>query len=67
MKTETLSFDTANDHIKTIAGRYANEGFIALASYLYRGRIAKDSGEASKMMHDRRNDRGLVTFNGNAL
>lgn len=63
MKTETLSFDTANDHIKRIAGRHANEGIITIASYLYRGRMAKDSGEAPKMMHYLKNDDGLGTFN----
>ena len=79
MRTEMLSFDTANgptgahvalpetgsskavivvhewwglnDHIKDIAHRYADEGFIAVAPDLYRGRVAKDSGEASQMMH----------------
>lgn len=48
-----------NDHIKTIADRYANQGFIAIAPDLYRGKIAKDSGEASKMMHDLAIDDGL--------
>src|SRR5688572_6397 len=41
-----------NDHIKDIAGRYADEGFIAIAPDLYRGKIAKNPDEASKMMHD---------------
>src|SRR6187551_1285466 len=78
MKSETLSFDTANgattayvaipdgptqkaviviqeywglnDHIKDIARRYADEGFIAIAPDLYRGKIAKNPNEASKMM-----------------
>jgi len=39
-----------NDHIKDIAGRYADEGFIAIAPDLYRGKIAKNPNEASKMM-----------------
>src|SRR6187549_2114786 len=79
MKSETLSFDTANgvttayvaipdaptqkaviviqewwglnDHIKDIARRYADEGFTAIAPDLYRGKIATDSTEASRMMN----------------
>ena len=41
-----------NDHIKDIAGRYTDEGFVAIAPDLYRGKIAKDPNEASKMMQD---------------
>lgn len=51
-----------NDHIKDIAGRYAAEGFTAIAPDLYRGKIAKDSGEASQMMHDLQTDDGLDTI-----
>jgi carboxymethylenebutenolidase len=51
-----------NDHIRDIAGRYADKGFIAVAPDLYRGEIAADSGEASKMMHDLANDDGLDTI-----
>ena len=40
-----------NDHIKDIANRYAAEGFTAIAPDLYRGKIAKDSSEASQMMN----------------
>ncbi len=40
-----------NDHIKDIAGRYADEGFIAIAPDLYRGRIAANPEEAGKMMN----------------
>lgn len=39
-----------NDHIKDIAGRYADEGFIAIAPDLYRGKVATDPKEASEMM-----------------
>ena len=49
-----------NDHIKDIADRYAAEGFTALAPDLYRGKIAADSMEASKMMHDLTNEDGLI-------
>lgn len=90
MRSETLSFDTANgptsayvalpegggtraviviqewwglnDHIKDIANRYANEGFVAIAPDLYRGRIAADPSEASQMMHDLSPDDGLDTI-----
>ena len=90
MRTETLSFDTANgassayvaapegpdgggekaviviqeywgvnDHIKDIANRYAGEGFTAIAPDLYRGKIARDSSEASQMMRALSIDDGL--------
>lgn len=90
MRTETLSFETANgpttafvampegeteravilihewwglnDHIKDIAGRYASEGFIAIAPDLYRGVVAGDPDEASKMMHGLAIDDGLDTI-----
>lgn len=39
-----------NDHIKDIAGRYAGEGFIAVAPDLYRGIVADDKQEAAKLM-----------------
>lgn len=39
-----------NDHIKDIAGRYAAEGFIAVAPDLYRGKLAKNPTEAGEMM-----------------
>jgi len=51
-----------NDHIKDVANRYAAEGFIAIAPDLYRGKIAADSTEASKMMHDLTNEDGLDTI-----
>lgn len=51
-----------NDHIKDIANRYAVEGFIAVAPDLYRGKIAADSTEASKMMHDLSSEDGLDTI-----
>lgn len=51
-----------NDHIKDIAGRYAAEGFIAIAPDLYRGKIATNSEDASKMMHALELDDGLDTI-----
>ena len=51
-----------NDHIKDIAGRYADEGFIGIAPDLYRGKVATTSDEASKMMHDLKIEDGLATI-----
>src|SRR6478672_9262508 len=51
-----------NDHIKDICGRYASEGFVAIAPDLYRGRIAKNADEAGKMMHDLELDDGIDTI-----
>ena len=90
MRTETLSFNTANgptnayaaipvgavdkavivihewwglnDHIKDIARRYADEGFVAVAPDLYRGKIAADSNEAAQMMHALAPEDGLDTI-----
>lgn len=50
-----------NDHIKDICGRYANEGFIAIAPDLYRGRLAADADEAGRMMHELQLDDGIDT------
>lgn len=41
-----------NDHIRDLAGRYANEGYICVAPDLFRGKLAKDTDEAARMMHD---------------
>ncbi|MBK9153361.1 MAG: dienelactone hydrolase family protein [Chloracidobacterium sp.] len=51
-----------NDHIKDIAGRYAAEGFTAIAPDLYRGKLAADPDEASKMMHGLSIKDGLDTI-----
>ena len=40
------------DHIKDIAGRYADEGFICIAPDLYRGKLATNPDEASKLMQE---------------
>jgi len=91
MKSETLSFDTANgattayvaipdrpsqkaviviqeywglnDHIKDVARRYADEGFIAIAPDLYRGKIAADPKEAAGFMQALKIEDGLDTIN----
>jgi carboxymethylenebutenolidase len=41
-----------NDHIRDIASRYANEGFVCVAPDLNRGKLAKDSNEAAKFMYE---------------
>ncbi|MEK7722962.1 MAG: dienelactone hydrolase family protein [Acidobacteriota bacterium] len=51
-----------NDHVKDIANRYADEGFIAIAPDLYRGKIATNPEDASKMMHGLAIDDGLNTI-----
>ncbi|MBK8810165.1 MAG: dienelactone hydrolase family protein [Acidobacteria bacterium] len=51
-----------NDHIKDIAGRYAAEGFTAIAPDLYRGMIATNPDEASRMMHELGIGDGLDTI-----
>jgi carboxymethylenebutenolidase len=51
-----------NDHIKDIATRYAAEGFIAIAPDLYRGKVATNSDDASKMMHALDIEDGLDTI-----
>ena len=50
------------DHIKDIANRYAAEGFVAIAPDLYRGKVGKDSSEASALMQALSVDDGLDTI-----
>ncbi|MBA2524624.1 MAG: dienelactone hydrolase family protein [Pyrinomonadaceae bacterium] len=51
-----------NDHIRDLAGRYAKEGYICVTPDLYRGKVAKDSEEASRLMHDLDTVDGLETI-----
>lgn len=51
-----------NDHVKDIVNRYAAEGFIAIAPDLYRGTIASNAEDASKLMHALQIDDGLDTI-----
>jgi len=51
-----------NDHIRDIAGRYANEGYICVAPDLYRGKLAKDSTEAAQLMQALTIEDGLETI-----
>ncbi len=48
-----------NEHIKDIAGRYADEGFIAIAPDMYRGKLATNSDEAGRMMKELTSEDGL--------
>lgn len=51
-----------NDHIKDISGRYAAEGFTAIAPDLYRGKIAANAEEAGKLMNALQIEDGLDTI-----
>jgi carboxymethylenebutenolidase len=51
-----------NDHIRDIAGRYANEGYLCIAPDLYRGEVARDPEEAAKLMHDLAIEDGVETI-----
>ena len=51
-----------NDHIRDIADRYANEGYICVAPDLYRGKLAKDPEEAARMMQGLAIEDGLETI-----
>ncbi|HEV7859950.1 MAG TPA: dienelactone hydrolase family protein [Pyrinomonadaceae bacterium] len=48
-----------NDHMRDIAGRYAAEGFVCVAPDLYRGKTARDTQEASRMMQELTTEDGL--------
>lgn len=49
-----------SDHIKDIATRYADEGFIAIAPDLYCGKLATNSQEAGKYMQELQLEDGLA-------
>ncbi|MEQ1645942.1 MAG: dienelactone hydrolase family protein, partial [Pyrinomonadaceae bacterium] len=51
-----------NDHIKDITNRYADEGFVAIAPDLYRGKVAADPAEAGEMMKAVAIEDGLDTI-----
>jgi carboxymethylenebutenolidase len=51
-----------NDHIRDIAGRFANEGYICVAPDLYRGKLAKDPTEAAQLMQALSIEDGLETI-----
>lgn len=41
-----------NDHIRSLADRFAQAGFLTLAPDLYHGKTTKDGGEAARLMTD---------------
>ena len=51
-----------NDHIRDVAGRYANEGYLCVAPDLYRGRVAANKEEASALMNALRIEDGIETI-----
>src|ERR1700736_5293528 len=51
-----------NDHIRDVAGRYANEGYLCVAPDLYRGRVAADPQEASALMKALAVEDGMETI-----
>ena len=53
-----------NDHIKDIAGRFAKEGYAALAPDLYDGVVTKDAGEAGKLMQSLDQEKALKKLGG---
>ena len=51
-----------NDHIRDIAGRYAREGYLCIAPDLFRGKLARNTDEASKLMHGLAIEDGIETI-----
>ena len=51
-----------NDHIRDLAGRYANEGYLCIAPDLYRGKLAKSSEEAGRLMRALAVEDGMDTI-----
>jgi carboxymethylenebutenolidase len=51
-----------NQHIRDIAGRYADAGYLCVAPDLYRGRVVQDAEEASALMHGLAIEDGMETI-----
>lgn len=51
-----------NDHIRDVAGRYANQGYLCVAPDLYRGRLAVDPQQAAALMNALAVDDGMETI-----
>jgi carboxymethylenebutenolidase len=52
-----------NPHIEDIAQRFAQEGFIAVATDLFEGKTTKDAQEASRLMGSLKEEDGLARLN----
>ncbi len=52
------------DHIKDIAGRFADEGYVVLAPDLYDGKVTKDAEEAGLFMQRLSPEKAIETLNG---
>ena len=51
-----------NEHIRDLAGRYATEGYLCVAPDLFRGRVARDTEEASALMQALAIEDGMETI-----
>jgi carboxymethylenebutenolidase len=51
-----------NDHVRDIALRYAKEGYLCVAPDLFRGKVARNTDEASQLMNDLAVPDGLDTI-----
>jgi carboxymethylenebutenolidase len=52
-----------NDHVRDLAGRYAQEGYLCVAPDLYRGKLTQDADEASRLMRALAVDDGINIIN----
>ena len=52
-----------NDHIKDIAGRFAEEGYVVIAPDLYDGKVTKDPEQAGQYMQNLDQSRALQILN----
>lgn len=52
-----------NDHIKDIAGRFAEEGYVVLAPDLFDGKVTKDPEQAAQYMQNLDQSRALQVLN----
>ncbi len=55
-----------DDHIKDVTGRFAGQGFAALAPDLYRGKVAKEPSEAQKLVMQVQMDQAMKDIQGAA-
>ena len=53
-----------DEHIKDVTRRFANEGFVAVAPDLYRGKIAIDIEEARKIRMEMQFDQAMLDLQG---